>query len=66
MSKHTPIEKCEGLSADEIDAQIKIRLGMLPQFVGWLYPDILRSEIARLREMASEEAYRARNLGEGI
>lgn len=43
------IPNLDKLSPEEICAEIKRRQELLPTFVGWLYPSIVKDEIIELR-----------------
>jgi len=44
-----------GLTPEEIDAEVEIRIDLIGQMVGSLYPSILSDEIYDLRELKKEK-----------
>jgi len=47
MTTMKPVSQC---SLDEIDEQVRVRLDLMKQMVGSLYPSILNNEIRALRQ----------------
>lgn len=56
-SEYTPLEKCEGLSAEALAVQIRLREDLLVRMVGSLYPPIVRNEIIVLDTLRHKLMY---------
>lgn len=49
-----PIEKCKGMTIDQLLEQIDCRVDLQRQMFGQLYPVILQSEIEKIRQMIED------------
>ena len=46
-----------GLSVEKLQEQIDVRLKIIPQMVGWLYPSIMEDQIVELKEAVENGGY---------